>query len=61
LRSAHRCRRNIQNKEAVKGRCVAYFQKNNATIGLNLDQMTIDIIDVSFHNKRGEAVRKRSA
>jgi len=50
------CSPNIQNKEAVKKGVLDYFQSNNSKIGLNLDQMAIDVVDVQFKDKEATAV-----
>ncbi len=49
------CGANIQNKEAVQKGIVEYFQKNKESIGLNLDQMTIDVMEVSYKGKEAIA------
>ncbi len=49
------CSPNIQNKEAVKKGVIEYFKSNNSKIGLNLDQMAIDVVDVAFHDKQATA------
>lgn len=49
------CSRDIQNADAVRAGVIDYLKSNQATIGLNVDAMQIDVTSVSFQKDEARA------
>ncbi len=49
------CKRDIQNKDAVRGSIVGYLKEREAKTGLNMDLMNVEVLNLAFSSSGNEA------